>query len=328
MQSLSIGVLVGAPPVSGSIQACDHGAASAPQGPDSALDRRSGVDILESLAEMGHRPHLIPVEELDEGLTEADVDACFLALHGSLGGNGRIQSSLARRRIPYAGANAGPAALAFDKVLSRKVLALHNLPVPASVVLGKDGNERAVGLLGWPCVIKPRRGSLGVGVTHLHGPSEVSEALERALDVDGELVLERTIEGEEIQVVLMGERVLGAMQVDRCSAVSCWPPSAITCPPQLSSARLDGIFNLARRAVHALEVENTVTRVDIILSPRRNEVILEVEPLPPLHRSGVVARAAQTTAMQHHDLLALMLSVLPIRTADVRGAKLEARVLQ
>jgi hypothetical protein len=32
--------------------------------------------------------------------------------------------------------------------------------------------------------------------------------------------------------------------------------------------------------------------------------------------------------MEHQDLLALMLSVLPLRTADVRGAELEARVLQ
>jgi D-alanine-D-alanine ligase len=273
---------------------------------------------------------VIHADKLDEGLDEADVDACFLALHGTLGGNGSIQSSLTRRRIPYAGAEAGPVSLAFDKVRSRKVLAHHNLPVPASVVLGKEvqGYERAVGLLGWPCVIKPRRGSLGVGVTHLHDGSQVCEALERALEVDGELVLERAIDGEEIQVVLMGDRVLGAMQVDRCHGSSCSPPGAMTCPPQLSSARLDGILNLSRRAVHALELEDTIVRVDIILSPRRNEVVLEVEPLPPLHRSGVVARAARTTSMEHPDLLALMLGILPLRTADMRGTEIEARVLQ
>lgn len=330
MQSLSIGVLVGTPPLSSSIHLCEHGAVSALPGRDSALDRQSGADIVESLAELGHRPRVIRVDELDQGLDETGVDACFLALHGKTGGSGSIQASLTERRIPHAGASAAAVALAFDKVRSRKLLAHYNLPVPASVVLGKDvqGYEQAVGLLGWPCVIKPRRGSLGVGVTHLGDASHVCEALENALDVDGELVLERAIDGEEIQVVLMGERVLGAMQVDRRQGSPCPSACAITCPPQLSSARLDGIFNLARRAVHALELEDTIARVDIILSPRRNEVVLEVEPLPPLHRDGVVARAARSTALEHHDLLALMLSALPLRAAERPGADLEARVLQ
>jgi D-alanine-D-alanine ligase len=330
MQSLSIGVLVGASPVSSSIHARDEGAGQALAPRDSVLDRQSGADILESLAELGHRPRLIQVDEVDENLSRTDVDACFLALHGKLGGSGRIQAALAKQRIPFAGADAAAATLAFDKVRSRKVLAHHNLPVPASVVLGKDvpGYEQAVGLLGWPCVVKPRRGSLGVGVTHLHHAAQVGEALENALDLDGELVVERAVDGEEIQVVLMGERVLGAMQVDRSQGSPCSPPCMMTCPPQLSSARLDGIFNLSRRAVHALELEHTIARVDVILSPRRNEVVLEVEPLPPLHRTGVVARAARTTSMEHPDLLALMLSALPLGAADMRGAEIEARVLQ
>lgn len=286
--------------------------------------------MLESLERLGHRARLIQADELDQGLGDEDVDACFLALHGSLGGSGSIQSHLSRRRIPYAGADAAPVALAFDKVRSRKVLAQHNLPVPASVVLGRgvQGHERAVGLLGWPCVIKPRRGSLGVGVTHLDDASQVREALERACAVDEELVLERAVDGEEIQVVLMGERVLGAMQVDRRQGSSCASSCTMTCPPQLSSARLDGIHNLARRAVHALELEDTIARVDIILSQRRNEVLLEVEPVPPLHRGSVVTRAARVTSMQHADLLALMLSTLPLRTADHHDTKPEARVLQ
>ena len=61
------------------------------------------------------------------------------------------------RGIPFAGPRASAAALAFDKVRARQVLAYHNLPVPATIALGhdQDVDRRALDLLGWPCVLKP-----------------------------------------------------------------------------------------------------------------------------------------------------------------------------
>ena len=87
---------------------------------DGVLDLTSGADLLESLGSLGYRARLIHVtDDVDGSLRQAGVDACLLALHGTLGGSGEIQSLLALRGIPYAGPPAAAVALAFDKVRSR-----------------------------------------------------------------------------------------------------------------------------------------------------------------------------------------------------------------
>ncbi len=305
MRPLTLGVLVSA-------DACAPETAGFPQGtptrPSRTLDARfdlpSAADLLESLARLGHETRLIHADDdLDLSLRRADVDACLLALHGTVGGTGDVQALLGMRGIPFTGPAASAVALAFDKVRSRQLLSYHNLPVPTAVALGPDRNvsERALCLLGWPCVVKPRHGAHGVGVTHLSRPHAVADAVERALSVDHELVLERAISGAEVQVVLLGSRVIGSMQVERSMApdrTAC----GMMCPPQMGRVQLEGIHSLARRAVAALGLEESVTRVDVLVSPRQNEVILEVEPLPPLHRDGVVARVAHAHGLAHEDL--------------------------
>jgi D-alanine-D-alanine ligase len=255
--------------------------------------------------------------DLPEALRRAGVDGCLLALHGRTGGSGEVQSTLALQGVPYVGAGPTAAALAFDKVRSRQILAYHNVPVPASVALGpaQQVNDRALSLLGWPCVLKPRRGSLGAGLTHLTSADQVAAAVDRALAVDDELVLERAIAGNEVQVVMLGERVVGSMQVER----DLGEPRTceMMCPPQLGRSQLEGVHTLARRAVAALGLADCLARVDVIVSPRHNEVVLEVEPLPPLHVDGVVARVARAHGLYHEQLVAQLVDRLELLEPEV-----------
>lgn len=275
-------------------------------------DHRSALDLAAALGRLGHRALPLMVDEdLDLTLRHSGVTACFLALHGRRGSRGDIQALLELRGLPYAGPSGTAAALAFDKVRSRQLLAYHNLPVPAAVALGpgRRADERALELLGWPCVVKPRRGAHAEGISRLDSPLGVRAAIEQALDVDHEVVLEREVEGRELQVVLLDDRVLGVAEVardDRGLVVE------MTVPADLPRGRRDGVENLARRAVAALGVQG-VTRVDLMLHPRHNEIILEVEPLPPLHRDGLVARVAAAAGLSYDALVARLVDPLVLQ---------------
>jgi D-alanine-D-alanine ligase len=273
-------------------------------------DQRSALDLVGALGRLGHRAlPLLVDEDLDLTLRHSGVQACLLALHGRRGSRGDIQALLDLRGLPYGGPSGTAAALAFDKVRSRQLLAYHNLPVPAAVALGpgRRGDERALEL-GWPCVVKPRRGAHGEGISRLESALGVRAALEHALDVDPEVLLERAVEGRELQVVLLDERVLGVAEIGR------GPDGKLvemTLPPTgLPRGRRDGVENLARRAAMALGLQTGVTRVDVILHPRHNELILEVEPLPPLHRDGVVARVAQAAGLSYDALVGRLVDPL------------------
>jgi len=335
MRPLTFGVLcsVGPPKAARPASSTEH-AASGGHGPDpggadpsggefdrdieAGYDLASAADLVRTLRGLGHAARPLPVDEdLDLTLRQADVDACLLALHGRRGGSGEVQSLLAVRGIPFAGPSAGAVALAFDKVRSRQMLAYHNLPVLPAVALGPQlkASERALALLGWPCVVKPRRGAHGLGIASLDRLDEIQFAIERALEVDEQIVLERKGPGMEVQVVLLGERIIGSAEiVDRTPGRA----GDQVCPPRLSRGRIDGIQNLARRCVAALGLHDGLTRVDLLVSDRHNEVVLEVEPLPSLATDSVVARVARAAGISYEALVAGLVDRLMLRVPETR----------
>lgn len=283
---------------------------------DSQIDRQSGGDLVEALARLGVRTTALTADEsLDLTLRQTPVDACLLAAHGDVGGRGQIQAFLELRGIAFVGPSSQAAGLAYDKLRARQILAYHSLPVPPTLSLGAERpTAAALGLLGWPCVLKPRRGSHGRGVRLLEDAAAVHEAVAAH---EGDFLLERAVLGREIQVVLLHGRALGAMELDRDPAAPA-QIRAMTCPPALSRSQLRGICNLAEHAGRALGLGNGATRVDILVHPRHNEVILEVEPLPALHRDGVVAKVARAAGLRYDALVAGLLQDL----VDVPRAEL------
>ncbi len=84
----------------------------------------------------------------------------------------------------------------------------------------------------------------------------------------------------------------------------------MTCPADLPRGRRDGVENLARRAAMALGLSTGLTRVDMMLHHRHNETILEVEPIPPLCRDGVVARVAHAAGLSYDAMVSRLVDPL------------------
>ena len=63
-----------------------------------------------------------------------------------------------------------------------------------------EGAERIFQIVGLPCVIKPAHGGSSVGISIVTKQEELLPALERALEVDDELMAERFIKGREFSL--------------------------------------------------------------------------------------------------------------------------------
>jgi D-alanine-D-alanine ligase-like ATP-grasp enzyme len=79
--------------------------------------------------------------------------------------------------------------------------------------------------------------------------------------------------------------------------------------------------------VAALGLEEGLSRVDVLVGDRTNEVILEVEPLPPLHREGVVARVARAAGLAYEELVSELVDRIMLRVAETT-TRAEPRLLQ
>jgi D-alanine-D-alanine ligase len=283
-----------------------------------AGDRGLALELITLIERAGGAPWLVAIDDdLEPALRRATPAAAVVAASGSAAV--RALSRLELAGIPHCGSSADACIVASDRVRSRQILAYHNLPVPASVVLSgeRKTDERALELLGWPCTVRPRRGEPDDG-TDVFARDDVARAVEIALLSDDELVLERRIEGRDIRVAMLGDRVLGVAEIfTRTLEGRVVRDMAV--PPELTRARLDGIHALARRAVVALGLDRSVAQVDLIVRERHNEVVSQVIPCPELGTDSVVRRCARAAGLRPMELLAEL--VVPMVVATERLAQ-------
>jgi D-alanine-D-alanine ligase len=275
--------------------------------PEREISLRSGEAVLAALGARGY--DAVPIyadHDLDLGLRQERVDVAFIALHGR-GADGPVQGLLESMGIPYTGSSLAAAALAADKLKSKELLRLHNLPTPAYYCHSR-GMGSAVeqhGTFGFPCVVKPRAGGSGIGVQLARDVDELEAAVEHALRFDDDVLVERHVVGREVQVAILDGQVIGAAEVvpDRgiLDYAAKYTPGRVQviAPPRLGPERLRGVVTQAVRAHHLFGCDG-VSRVDLVVSERGNESLLEVEAFPSLEPNALVPRLS---GMAHGDLV-------------------------
>jgi D-alanine-D-alanine ligase len=329
MGALTLGLVLPAGP---SVGAGFQTRARSAEVPWMAAEQRSATDLREAARALGIHCEVIGVpahsaradfelEPVADLLRRrcAEFERVLIVGHGHLGGSGRLHAAARACGLPVLGPSELAIALAYDKLGARRRLNHFNVPVPRTVALDADPSGAQLERLGWPCVLKPRRGAAGAGVRRLDSASEIRVALSHACRVDAELLLEREVIGRELSVVLLHGEVLGVAEIDRSWEHGELRTTSMVCPPNLSASERAGVVNLARRAAAALQLTDGPTVVDLMVSERENEVVLEVEPLPPLHRDGVVARVARAAGLSFPHLCA------QIFAGPVVGARGRAR---
>jgi D-alanine-D-alanine ligase len=177
----------------------------------------SGKAILEALLGRGYQAVGIEGDEkLPERLGKNRIEVAFIGLHGRLGEDGAVQGLLEMMRIPYTGSGILASALAMNKIASRKIFQHNGLPVPRHAVLNR-GMETQADPAAWPfplpVVVKPCQEGSSVGVSIVFEAQKIPAALEAAFAYDTEILVEEYIPGREIQVGVLDDRALGAIEI-------------------------------------------------------------------------------------------------------------------
>ena len=148
---------------------------------------------------------LIQIDKNDFSLTfdgrKILFDAVFIAIHGTPGENGKLQSYFEMIKMPYVGCRSFPSALTFNKFYCN--LAVKQLGVPIAPSLHFYAGDpmdikRIEEVCGYPCFVKSCNSGSSVGVTKVHGREELKTAFEEALKYDNQLIVEKMIHGREL----------------------------------------------------------------------------------------------------------------------------------
>ena len=131
-------------------------------------------------------------------LKESGVTMVFLALHGTFGEDGSVQSILEKAGIPYTGSGPEASRLAFDKALSQALFLRHGLCVPRHHILSSLSESEAP--FAFPLVVKPACAGSSVGVTLVHEKKNYADACKEAFRWSEHLLIEEFISGRELTV--------------------------------------------------------------------------------------------------------------------------------
>lgn len=173
----------------------------------------SGRAVAKALHDEGFKVSEIDVgRDLGAKLAALKPDVAFNALHGPYGEDGSVQGLLEISGIPYTHSGVLASALAMNKPMAKDVWRNHGLPMADGKVVHRSAFSGGP-VMAHPYVIKPLNEGSSVGV-HIVFNGDNYQPQDDASWHFGEYVLvEQYIPGREIQIAVMGDRVLGAIEI-------------------------------------------------------------------------------------------------------------------
>jgi len=252
-----------------------------------------------------------------EELKQLKPKIVFNALHGKYGEDGFVQSILESLKIPYTHSGVLSSSLAMDKELSRLIFKKNNLKVPKYFVLQRDheGNlNKKINnkKIKFPIVIKPINEGSSLGVSICKNKKQFTSKYKKLMRNYDRILVEEYIPGREIQVAVMGEKALGAIELvprrqfyDYTAKYSNTAQTQHIMPAPLSPKKYKEILGIAKKA-HKLLGCKGITRSDFRFF-KNKFYLLETNTQPGMTKLSLVPEMAQYCGIKFEDLVVWMI---------------------
>ena len=279
----------------------------------------SGKCCGRALEEKGFSVTLLDPASRDDlkRLIDETFDVAFLALHGKGGEDGTLQGFLETLGIPYTGSGILANAIAINKGKSKELYESAGLRVAASVLVGRNDvlddadRQEIVDTCGIPCVVKPSTEGSSLGMTIVRDAADLQAALDTALAVDDEAMVEQFIDGIELTVGVMGSDDPTAFPVIQIlsnddefynyHAKYAAGGSTHICPAPISEEATEQAQGMAV-AAHAVLGCRGISRTDIMLDKEGRCWVLETNTLPGMTDTSLIPDAARAVGMSFGDV--------------------------
>ncbi len=241
------------------------------------------------------------------------ADTVFIALHGDVGEDGRLQAMLEMENIRHTGSGYVGCLLSMNKDITKRLLRDASVLTPDWVCCSLSKQTTAAAAeqieweIGYPCVVKPCCGGSSIGVSMAENRAQLMQALTLARRFEGDIVAERRIQGRDVTVSILGGRVLPAIEIlphsgfyDYSNKYQAGASDEI-CPADISEAASRSMAEAVKRGFEVLHLGG-YARFDFILDETDKAWCLEANALPGMTATSLLPRAAAAVGMDYPSL--------------------------
>jgi D-alanine-D-alanine ligase len=281
---------------------------------------RSGAEVARALRSLGHE-----VQELDPGdgkwKLPVGTEVVFLALHGTYGEDGTVQRRLEELGAIYTGCGPEASQIGFDKLLTKQRCLATGVPTARFLLIE---SASASWPMGWnpPVVLKPVRQGSSVGLQFVERVSDWSKALAESMRYDSQVLMEEKIAGREGTVGILDDKPLPLVEVRPKAGVYDYQTKYSAgatdyfCPAEFDEATTTRIQSAGLGAFKAIGGRD-YSRVDVIVQPSGEPVVLEVNTLPGMTETSLLPKAAAAVGIGYAELCQRMVNLALKRKAHV-----------
>lgn len=275
---------------------------------------RTGQAVHSALTTLGYRTVTIdPDRQLPSQLLDAGIEVAFVALHGQGGEDGMVQGLLEVMQIPYTGSGVLASSMAMNKIVTKQLLLYHELPTPGFdyVKAGEGAADLLQRCRQLPVVVKPSCEGSTIGITIARQPQELKSGIIAASKLNGTVLVEDYIEGDELTVSVVNNQVLPVIQIIPQGGFYDYQAkydsdsTRYLVPAPLEAAIAEQIQDVALRAYQALGCRGAA-RVDFMLSAGEFYCI-EVNTIPGMTATSLLPKAALAAGIGFAQLTEMML---------------------
>lgn len=272
----------------------------------------TGNAILKALQEKGYKAVAIDVNrDVAEVIRKSGIEIAFNGLHGKYGEDGAIQGLLEFSGIPYTGSGILASSVGMNKILSKLVFKAHGLLVGPYLVVHAEKREQlseALSIMSFPLVVKPSSEGSSVGVSLVYRHDELAPAADLAFKYDREILVEKYITGKEVQVGILGDRALGAIEIVPKNIFYDYEAkykagmSEHFFPARVPADVYQRVLQNGLDAHRALGCRG-YSRVDFIVDATGAPYVLEVNTLPGMTATSLLPDIARGAGISFPDLV-------------------------
>lgn len=237
-------------------------------------------------------------EPFDIGTLKDTIDFALPILHGAYGEDGKIQGLFEMFGLPYAGCGVLGSALAMDKEAAKQVFLAEGVPTCEFINVTsyelKDGMDEIIKIceeeFQYPMFVKPVNLGSSVGISKVRTSEELKAGLENAAKYDKRIIVERGIDGREVETGVIGNEVPLVTGVGEIIAANDFYDyeakysddvgTVINVPADLPDETVQAIRQIAAKAYKALDCEG-FSRVDFMVENGTGNIYLnEINTIP------------------------------------------------